>query len=255
MAEGGKAKAMEDFERISSDYKEKLKTTHEELGRAWMIYMDTHHDSIASRRRKVMGRIIDLIPIWRELADNSEVVLGSGNMIDHSPLYKLINGVHWPDPDPRSFAVLTMELLNLMSRVSQQLDEDAEISVRDANLMIRELQQNGIDMEEPDDNHDESNLLPNNHGDNQDVNKANNDGFDNDREKQDGSGTTQSSHGIVLLETRFGVRGSTGPDGELLASDDEAGFEEIFDDNGQPISGIVMLEARFGQKTKASNDE
>ena len=51
------------------------------------------------------------------MANNAEVVLGSGNMVDHEPLYKIIKQVNWANPDPGSFAILIKELTGLMAMV------------------------------------------------------------------------------------------------------------------------------------------
>ena len=149
MAEGDIAntKSMSEFRRISDEYDIRMRETHETLGYAWLVYMEKHREPIAKRRREIMGTMIDLIPRWREMADHASVVLGTGNMLEHQPLHRIINHVNWPDPDPGSFAVITMELTRLMSSVGKQIDNDAKRAAEDAAKMELELIQHGI-MEE-----------------------------------------------------------------------------------------------------------
>ena len=144
MAERPKAKDLVEFHMINDEYQVRMRETHEILGHSWLVYMEQHMDPIAKRWRVILGTIIDLIPKWREMADNAEVVLGSGNMIDHEPFYRIINSVNWPNPDATSFAVVTRELTGLMTRISHLIKDDANRSAEDAAAMDLELIHHGI---------------------------------------------------------------------------------------------------------------
>ena len=275
MAEGGKAKSLADFRRINSEYQERLKSTHEEIGRTWLTFMEQGSDPIASRRRIAMGRIIDLVPVWREMANQSEVVLGSGEMLNHAPLYKLINGVNWPNPDPRSFAVIAGELLNLMSRVSTQIAEDADKSTLDAEKMVQELQQHGILLdEEADANQDDptsdhstqkmeqqgpsadtvEDLLEGEADADQDVPTS-----DLADQKMETQGPTadpdedpdKPTEDISLLEATFGIRKIAGADVNKSAPGKNGEISSVHEEEDDQHR-VVMIEATFGFKNNSS---
>ena len=133
------AKNLADFRAINDDYQSKLQSTHETMGKACLAYMEQHREPRAKRRRVLLGTIVDLLPIWREMENNAEVVLGSGSMAEQEPLYKIINSVNWPNPDSGSFAILTNKLTEMMVRVGEIIEEDAQLSAEDAAAMGREI--------------------------------------------------------------------------------------------------------------------
>ena len=133
------AKSLAEFRAINEDYHRKIQSTHEKMGKAWLTYMEQHRDPIAKRRRCFLGTIVDLFPMWREMENNAEVVLGSGNMVEQEPLYRIINSVNWPNPDPSSFAILIQKLNNMMTRVGEIIDNEVQLSVEDAAAMGREI--------------------------------------------------------------------------------------------------------------------
>ena len=275
MAEGGKAKSLADFRRINSDYQERLKSTHEEIGRTWLTFMEQGSDPIASQRRIAMGKIIDLVPVWREMANQSEVVLGSGEMLNHAPLYRLINGVNWPNPDPRSFAVIAGELLSLMSRVSTQIAEDAEKSSHDAEMMVQELRQHGILLEgEADANQDDptsdqstqkmekqgpsadpvEDLLEGEADADQDVPTSDLSG--QEMEKQGTAADPvedpdQPTEDISLLEATFGVRKIAGVDMNKSAPGKNGEVCSVHEEDDDQHR-VVLIEATFVVKSKSS---
>ena len=138
------ARPIEDFRAINEAFQSRTKITHETIGRAWLVYMEHHRDPISKRRREILGSIIDLIPQWRELASSAEVVLGKGDMVEHEPLYRLINSVNWPNPDPVSYTMITNELTRLMDMVEKLIDDDTRLSARDASRMQLELLHHGL---------------------------------------------------------------------------------------------------------------
>ena len=133
------AKSLAEFRAINDDYQQKIQSTHEKMGKAWPTYMEQHRDPIAKRRRCFLGTIVDLFPMWREMENNAEVVLGSGNMVEQEPLYRIINSVNWPNPDSSSFAILIQKLNNIMTRVGEIIDKEVKLSVDDAAAMGREI--------------------------------------------------------------------------------------------------------------------
>ena len=135
------SKSLDDFQVISREYDRKMQKTHLEMGQAWLQFMEDHRAPIAKRRREVLGVLMDLIPTWREMVDNAEVVLGCGSPLDHDPLYMIINKVNWPAPSPGDFTLVTKELISLMQRVGRLIDEDAKRSSHEAEVMEEMLAQ------------------------------------------------------------------------------------------------------------------
>ena len=78
-------------------------------------------------------------------------------MVDQEPLYKLINQVNWPNPDPISYTILTDELSRLMTMVENIIDDDARMAARDALQMEAELLRHGLIPNEVD---DQNNSVP-----------------------------------------------------------------------------------------------
>ena len=140
MAEKG-SKSLEDFQAVSGEYKRMMHKTHSDMGQAWLKFMEDHKSPIAKRRREVLGVLTDLLPGWREMADHSEVVLGSGSPIEHEALYSIINKVNWPTPSPSDFCLVTKELLTLMHRVGRQIQEDADHTSEEAEILEQMLSQ------------------------------------------------------------------------------------------------------------------
>ena len=129
------SKSLADFQVISEAYEKKMEETHIEMGQAWLKFMEDDHSPIDKRRREVLGVLIDLIPAWREMTDNAEVVLGCGSPLDHDPPYMTINKVNWPAPSPGDFNLVTKELIALMQRVGRLIDEDAKRTSREAEVL------------------------------------------------------------------------------------------------------------------------
>ena len=118
-----------------------MQKTHSVMGEAWLKFMEDHRAPIAKRRREVLGVLTDLLPELREMADNSEVVLGSGSPMEHEPLHIIINKVNWPAPRPADFCRVTKELLNLMQRVGRQIQDDANLTGEEAEMLAQMLSQ------------------------------------------------------------------------------------------------------------------
>ena len=144
----------DDFNVISSQYKACLEKTSMDIGRSWFRYMGKENACKEKRRRYVLQALLGSVQAWRYMADCSEVVLGSWEMIDHEPLYKLINRINWSSPDSEGFSVLTKELNRLMKRVSKQVHDSALAARNEVAMMEIELIERGILAPDSDDDLD-----------------------------------------------------------------------------------------------------
>ena len=134
----------EDFNVISKQYKECMEKTSIDIGKSWFRYMGKENAAKEKRRRHVLQTLPGCVHSWRYMADCSEVVLGSWEMLEHEPLYLIVNKINWADPDSDGFSLLTKELNSLMNRVSKQI-HDAATKARDEVIMMEiELLERGL---------------------------------------------------------------------------------------------------------------
>ena len=73
----------DDFNVISAQYKLCLEKTSMDIGKSWFRYMGKETAPKEKRRRYVLQTLLGSVQAWRYMADCSEVVLGSWEMIDH----------------------------------------------------------------------------------------------------------------------------------------------------------------------------
>ena len=85
---------MADSKRLNDEFGSRLDSSKEEISRAMFKYSQKDKTNVYKRRRDVLKILMKLVQSWREMSDNTEVVLGSGEQIDHEPLHKLINMIN-----------------------------------------------------------------------------------------------------------------------------------------------------------------
>ena len=78
------------------------------------------------------------------MANNAEVVLGSGSMLHHEPFHYLINDIDWTNPTRYDCATLTSELVDLVAAD----DSTSDCSEMDEILIERGIKPGSSDDEE-----------------------------------------------------------------------------------------------------------
>ena len=135
---------MDDFNVIVADYENRVHVTYEVYREAFTKYIRVNDASLSQRRREVMSSTLDCIKYWREMADNSSVVLGDGDMVDHEPLYMIINNVNWTSPSEFNVSYLNEELSQLMRKVNDQINKWVDDNAADRLDVIQYLLERGI---------------------------------------------------------------------------------------------------------------
>ena len=135
---------MDEFNVIVADYETRVHVTYEVYREAFTKYIRVSDASLSQRRREVMSSTLDCIKYWREMADNSSVVLGDGEMVDHEPLYMIINNVNWTSPSEFNVSYLNEELSQLMRKVNDQINKWVDDNAADRLDVIQYLLERGI---------------------------------------------------------------------------------------------------------------
>ena len=78
------------------------------------------------------------------MANNAEVVLGSGSMLHHEPFHYLINDIDWINPTRYDCATLASELVDLVKITSDRINKAADDSTSDCSEMDEILIERGI---------------------------------------------------------------------------------------------------------------
>ena len=130
--------------RLNDEFGTRLDSSKEEISRAMFKYSQKDKTNVFKRRRDVLKVLMKLVQSWREMSDNTEVVLGTGEQIDHEPLHKLINMINWSRPSSGAFALFTKELTGLMQRVNDHFETEAKQTANDVDEMERELIKRGL---------------------------------------------------------------------------------------------------------------
>ena len=141
---------MDDFRQIADNYETTVDETMKEVEGAWFRYIQHQVGPVNKRRREALITILRNISKWREMASHSEVVLGSGSMIEHKPLHHLINVIDWSNPTRLDIAILSRELVLLIKRVSDQINSAANESIDQDSEMEEILIAKGFDPNEDD---------------------------------------------------------------------------------------------------------
>ena len=134
---------MDDFLAITSDYEHRINQTMEEIDGAWVRYTQ-NTGQVHKRRREALITILRNISKWREMASYSEVVLGTGSMLQHRPLHLLINAIDRSNPACFDMAVLSQELVNLIKHVSDQINSATNEYIEEDSEMEAILNAKGI---------------------------------------------------------------------------------------------------------------
>ena len=138
----------EDFQFIVTDYENRLHTTYEVFRNSYGKYIQVNRASLDERRREALNSILDCIKYWREMVDNANVVLGSGDMVQHLPIETLVHSVNWESPKSANITALNFELTSLMQQVNVQINAWVDENAQENQALIDELIEKGIRQED-----------------------------------------------------------------------------------------------------------